>query len=71
MDTSSSESKHMFEIIFENIINDALNESFTLNVLEKIDHQPVGLYYSFDGEEPANIKSVESGIQTLDTNNIP
>lgn len=56
------ESKHMFEIIFSNVINDVLNDSSTQSILKRIDNQPVGLYAEYDGQEPANINTVSKGV---------
>ncbi len=50
--------KHAFETIFENIINDVLNDSFTSGIMKRIDGQPLQLFASFDSEDPASIEKV-------------
>lgn len=57
-DYNSSENdpnKHAFEIILGKAIMDILNDPYLETQIEKLDHQPVGLYATFDGEEPAAI----------------
>lgn len=57
-DYNSSENdpnKHAFEIILGKAIMDILNDPYLETQIEKLDNQPVGLYATFDGGEPAAI----------------
>lgn len=47
--------KHAFEILLGKAIIDILNDPYLETQINKLDNQPVRLYGSFDGEEPATI----------------
>ena len=42
----------------ENLINEVLNDSQTINILKRIDRQPQLLAGQFDSEEPACLEKV-------------
>ncbi|KAL4426641.1 hypothetical protein ABPG74_018719 [Tetrahymena malaccensis] len=55
--------KHAFEIIIEKAINEILNDTYTENIIRRIDNQPVALYASFNGENPADIQKIQKGLE--------
>lgn len=68
---NQSKEIHMFEVIFENVINDVLNDSYTQNILYKIDKQPVQLFSQFDSEEPASNETISKGIEDEQNRVVP
>jgi len=61
--TDQKQDKHVFEIVISRVINDVLNDPSTEDMLHKMSKLPVQLYAQFDGETPANIHTVSSGLE--------
>jgi len=56
---------HAFEVILTTVIQEILNDPELDETIQKIDDQPVTLFYKFDKENPVSIDALNESLEGL------